>query len=304
MAQQVTVGSTEIELSNVDKVFFPADGITKGELVGYYRRLAPRLLPHLRGRPLAMVRLPDGLDGESFLQKEVPDYFPGWVRRVPVPKRDGVLEQVVCDHAATLVYLADKACVEPHVFLSHADRLDYPDQMVFDLDPPDVDRFGSAREAALASRALLEDELGVTTLVKTTGGKGLHVHVPLDRRNSFDEVRELAHRAARLLSERDPRRLTTEQRRERRGDRVFIDTLRNAYAQTVVAPYAVRAKPGAPVSTPLSWKEVESPVLDPRRLDMGTVESRLQDTQDPWSGFGRRRYGTAKLDRGLSRLGA
>lgn len=290
-----------VELSNTGKVLFPDDGVTKGDLIAYYRDVADVMVPYLRERPLAMARYPDGIAGERIFQKNVPGHFPDWVTRVRVSKQGGEVLHAVCDRPATLVYLANQACIEPHVFLSRIDRLDHPDQMVFDLDPPGPGRFGDARRAALDLRELLEGELGLTAFPRTTGGKGVHVHVPLDRRSGFDDVREVARAIAGLLAAAHPDRMTTEQRRDKRGDRLFLDTLRNAYAQTVIAPYSVRARPGAHVSTPLTWDEVEDDTLAPDRFTMRTVRERLAGTGEAWAGMGRHRHGLGPLRERLRR---
>ena len=172
-----------------------------------------------------------------------------------MPKEGGVVEQLVCGQAADLVYLASQACIEVHAFTSRADKLDAPDQIVFDFDPPDGEHFGQVRQAALRARDLLDDKLGLTSYVRTTWG-GLHVHVALNRRAGFDPVRDFAHRVGVLLASRHPDVLTVEQRKDNRGARIYVDIMRNAYAQLVVAMYGVRARPGAPVATPLSWPEV------------------------------------------------
>jgi bifunctional non-homologous end joining protein LigD len=298
----LTVGGISVGLSNTGKVFYPDDHITKGDVIEYYRSVAGRMLPYLRDRPVTMARYPDGITGPRIVQKNVPGYFPGWVTRVEVKKQDGTLHHVICDKPATLVYLANQACIEPHVFLSRTDRLDHPDQLVVDLDPPSDDGFGEARRCALWLRALLEDELGLTCYLKTTGGHGLHVHVPLDRRAGFDEVRGFARDAAAVLAARHPEVVTTEQRKGNRGDRVYVDIMRNAYAQTVVAPYAVRARPGAHVATPLHWDEAADESLAPGRYTLRTIPRRLAGTDDPWAGMPRRRYGLAAPRRKLGKL--
>jgi bifunctional non-homologous end joining protein LigD len=305
-AGAVTVGGITVELSNTGKVLFGDSGITKGDLVGYYRDMAPRLLPYLAGRPLVMDRYPDGIDGERIVQKNVPRYFPGWITRVRVPKQDGSLQQVVCDKQATLVYLANQACVEMHAFLSRTSALDRPDQLVFDLDPPDDHHFALVRRLALRLRELLEDDLGLTAFVKTTGGKGLHVHVPLNAKDDFDTARRFARQASDVLAAREPGHLTTEQRRDSRGEAVYSDVMRNAYAQTVVAPYSVRGRPGAPVATPLGWEELEDPGLTPRRFTLRTVAGRLErlGPADPWAGLSRHRYGLARASHRLDKLAA
>jgi bifunctional non-homologous end joining protein LigD len=190
------------------------------------------------------------------------------------------------------------------VFLSRTDRLDHPDQLVVDLDPPDSGEFDQARRCALWLRNLLEDELGLTSYVKTTGGRGLHVHVPLDRREGFDEVRAFAREAAGVVAARHPDVLTVEQRKDKRGDRVYGDVMRDAYAQTVVAPYVVRGRPGALVATPLHWDDVEDTRLAPDWFSMRTIGRRLERTADPWAGMSRRRYGLAGPRRRLAQIKA
>lgn len=298
----VTAGRITVELSSTGKVFFPGDGITKGDLIGYYQGVADRMLPYLAGRPVVMARYPDGITGQRIVQKNVPDYFPDWVSRVTVPKQGGTVHHVLCDKPATLVYLANQACIEPHVFLSRTDRLGCPDQLVIDFDPPRAEDFDAARQAALWLRELLDGEFGVTPFVKTTGGKGLHVHLPLDRKAGFDEVREFAAGLAAVLAAQHPDVLTTEQRKDSRGNRVYLDIMRNSYAQTVVAPYAVRAREGANVATPLHWDEVEDKNLEPGAFSLRTIPNRLAGTEDPWAGMARRRYGLARLRQHLDRV--
>jgi bifunctional non-homologous end joining protein LigD len=283
---RLRAGRRTVEVRNPGKVLFPDDGITKGELAEYYLRVASWILPHLHGRPVTMERFPDGISGQRIVQKSVPEHFPDWIPRATVPKAGGTLEHVLCEDAATLVYLADQACVTPHVWLSRIDRPDHPDQMIFDLDPPGDD-FGQVRVAALWLRSLLE-EIRLPSNVKTTGGRGLHVIVPLDRRADFDTVREFARDVAAVLAGRHSERLTVEQRKNKRQGRIYLDTMRNAYAQTVAPPYAVRARPGATVATPLHWEEVEDTALRPGRFTMRTIHKRLEDGTDPWKGSGRR----------------
>jgi bifunctional non-homologous end joining protein LigD len=310
------VGGVTVELSHLDKAFFPDDGISKGDLVGYYRDMATRMVPYLRDRPLVMMRYPDGITGQRIVQKNVSAHFPDWVTRAEVKKQDGAVCQVVGDKPATLVYLANQGCVELHVFLSALRALDQPDELVFDLDPPDDDHFRQACRHALDLRELLEGELGLTTYVKTTGGKGLHVHVPLrpsagghgeasprETAAGFDAVRGFARDAARLLASRSPGQLTIEQRKQNRGPRIYLDIMRNAYAQLVVAPYSVRARPGAPVATPLHWEELSRDGLSPRQFTLTTISGRLdRGFADPWQGMTRHRRGLAGARRRLDAL--
>ena len=303
-ANLVTSGGVTVQLSHMDKVFFPDDDLRKGDLIDYYRMVAPRMLPYLRDRPVVMARYPDGVTGEAILQKNVSRYFPDWVKRVEVERigRGGAVCQVVCDRPATLIYLANQACIELHVLLSRVAALYRPDQLVFDLDPPAEDGFDDARHCALDLRCLLEEDLGLTTYVKTTGGKGLHVHVPLRADEEFDPVRDFARAVAELMIRDAPDRLTLQQRVDQRGNRIYLDVQRNGYAQMAVAPYSVRARRAAPVATPLQWAEVEDAGLNPRRFTMRTMGDRLATTQDPWAGMSRHRRGLAAARHRLKSL--
>jgi bifunctional non-homologous end joining protein LigD len=277
--QQLRVGRVTVNVSNVDKLLFPDDGITKGDLIDYHHEVAAAMLPHLKGRPLALQRYPDGLAGGGFFQQQASGHFPDWVDRATVPLRGGgQIDHVVCNTPATLVYLANQGCITLHTWLSHADRPERPDQLIFDLDPPG-EQFAEVRWTAHMLRSLL-DELGLPSLVKTTGGRGLHVHVPIARRQEFDSVREFAREVADTLAEREPRRITTETRKAKRHGRLYLDTARNAYGQTAVAPYTVRARPGAPVATPLDWSELDDRRFDPKRFTLRTVPRR--SPEDPW----------------------
>lgn len=298
------VGRRLIEVSNRDKVFFPQGGLTKGDLVDYYRRAAELLLPHVRDRLVSMHRFPDGIDGPGFYHKDVPDHFPEWIHSERVEKEDGHLRQLVIDDAATLVYIADQGCITPHVWLSRVDRRDHPDRMIFDLDPPGDDfeaSFDAVRWTARRLRELLE-ELGLVPFVMTSGSKGLHLHVPLDRKTDFDGVRGFSMGAADLLVARHPERVTREHRKAKRGDRVYLDVMRNAYAQTTVAPYAVRAREGAPVATPLAWDELDRPGLHPRRYGIGNLFRRMSQKEDPWKDMDRHARGLDEPARDLKRL--
>ena len=287
-----------VEVSSPDKVLFPKDGITKADLADYYARVAGTMLPHLKGRPISMLRYPDGIDGESFFQKDVPDYFPAWIRRAKVEKEGGTLEMMIAEEPAALVYLAGQACITPHVWLSRIDRPQRPDRLIFDFDPPGDD-FGPVREAARRMRDLLE-ELGLAPFVMTTGSRGLHVTVPLDRSADFDQVRAFARDCAELLVARRPDHLTVEHRKAKRGRRVYVDTGRNAYAQTGVAPYAVRALPGAPVATPLDWSELGR--ATPRSTTLANLFRRLGRKDDPWAGIDRRAQPLSKAAKRLERM--
>lgn len=306
----ITVAGRVIRLTNTSKVLFD-NGVTKGELVEYYLAAAEAMVPLMRHRPVVMMRYPDGIEGPRIVQKNAPEYFPDWISRAEVPKRDGgTVNHVVCDDAATLVYLANQACIEPHVFLSRAASLDCPHEIVFDLDPPSgppgpgsARQFRPVRRGAMLVRDLLDAELGLAAFVKTTGGHGLHVHLPLDGKADFDAARSFARGVAAVLTARHPEDFTTSQRKAGRRGRIYLDILRNAYGQTVVAPYGVRGRPGAPVATPVAWAEVEDSGLTPRRFTLRTGTARLAEIRagsDPWADYGRRRYSLGTAGRKLA----
>ena len=273
----------EIEISNPDKVFFPDAGLTKGDLIDYYEQVADTMVPHMKRYAVSMQRFPDGLEGESFYNKDAPDYFPAWIKTVNFPEREGgSFDAPIVDSKAALVYLADQAVLTPHLYLARTDDLEHPDKMIYDLDPPeDAEDYGAVREAALDIRDVLQ-ELDLRAWVQTTGSKGFHIFVPLDRSADFDEVREFAHDVALLLVRCHGDKYTLEQRKKKRKGRVFLDMLRNAYGATSVAPYAVRARPGAPVATPVEWSEVEKGA-SPRDWTMESIPNRLAQKDDPWS---------------------
>jgi bifunctional non-homologous end joining protein LigD len=289
----------DVPLSSTDKVMFPEDGITKGDLIQYYHRIADVMLPHLEGRPVSLQRFPSGIQRGGFYQKEAPDYFPEWLRRVKVQLKDDEegQEQVMVDSAAALVYLAQQNTVTLHSWLSrlpdealddtgdnaHSAALQNPDRMILDLDPPEDD-FDVVRPAAWLVHDVLVS-LDAEPFLMTTGGRGLHVVVALDGSADFDAVKACARQLAEFIAAKKPERLTTEQRIEKRQGRLFIDYLRNAYAQTGVAPYSVRAKPGAPVAAPLDWDELDRRDLTSRSYHIRNIFKRLGQKHDPMSGI-------------------
>jgi bifunctional non-homologous end joining protein LigD len=293
--------SERVRISHPDKVLFPDDGITKADLVDYYRQVAPLMLPLVSGRPVTMQRFPNGIGRGGFLQKQVGDYFPDWIERVTAPNRrtrqGTVREQVtymVCRDPDDLAYLANQACVTPHVWLSRTPDIYRPDQLVFDLDPASSDP-RVLRLAAAALHELLE-ELGLASFLKSSGSRGLHVVVPLVPAAETDAVKVFSMVVAEALAARHPDELTTEGRIADRDGRLYLDIGRNGYAQTMAAPYAVRARPGAPVSVPLDWSELDE--FDPRRHTLRTIGERL-DRPDPWAGIDK---AAGTLDRAHARL--
>jgi bifunctional non-homologous end joining protein LigD len=282
-----------VEISHPDKLLFPADGLTKADIADYYETVSEWMLPHIRNRPLSMLRFPNGIDDEGFFHKNVPDHYPDFVRRVEVDKRGGTLTHALICNSDTLVYLVGQNMITPHVWLSRADRLRQPDRIVFDLDPAPGAEFAAVRRAARRTGELLR-EIGLEPFAQVTGSKGIHVWTPLRRRATFEDVRPFARAAAELLASRHPDDLTLEFRKSERGGRILIDVMRNAYAQTAVPPYAVRPLPGAPVATPIEWDELSDSKLRADRWTVADVLRRLQSKGDPWADI-------ASFARGLSR---
>jgi bifunctional non-homologous end joining protein LigD len=268
-------------ITHPEKVLFPADGITKRDLADYYEAVAPIMVPHLRGRPVTMERYPAGIDAKGFMQKDVVKGFPEWLARVEVPKKDGTTHYALVDDVRSLLWLANQNCITPHVWTSRLPDLYQPDLCVFDLDPsreqPEV-----LRAAALAVRDLLA-ELGLSSWIKTSGSKGFHIVVPLDGTATFDQVWHFAHGVGAVLVKRDPVHLTQEFIKADREGRILIDTGRNGYNATFAAVYAVRPRPGAPVSAPCTWTELESGSIGPQTLALRTMAERLARVGDLWA---------------------
>ena len=274
----IRFGQIEVKTSSLDKVLFPRSGITKGDLIEYYRRIAETMVPHLKERPLSMRRFPNGIGDTGFFQQEAPDYFPDWIDKITVDKEGGEIVHVLCNNAATLVYLANQNTITPHVWLSRAGELRKPDQVIFDLDPAGDD-FAGVRKAARYVKGIMEEH-GLAAFVMTTGSNGVHVRAPIRPRHDFDEVRDFARELANELARRHPNELTTEQRKKNRRGRIYLDIMRNAYGQNAVPPYAVRAREGAPVATPIEWAELGS--VTARKYTIRNIFRRMSQKEDPW----------------------
>ena len=293
-------GRHVVKLTREEKVLFPDDGFSKGDLIAYYESVAGYMLPYLKARPLSMKRFPDGIENQSFFQKDAPDYFPGWIETARLKKKDGTVDHVVCNNTATLIYVSNQACIEYHVGLSRTDSIESPQQLAFDLDPVE-DAFAEARRAALIIKELFDD-LELPLFVKTTGGKGLHLFCPVRKGMSFEDVRRFAERIAGVVAAEQPRHLTTEWRKAKREGRLFLDVARNAYGQTTVAPYSVRARPGAPVSMPLHWEEAGDNRLDPSRFTIKSAPARLDRDGDAWAGMTRKARSLAAAEKRLQSI--
>jgi bifunctional non-homologous end joining protein LigD len=286
-----------VVITHPEKILFPDDGITKGELAGYYEMIAPVMLPHILRRPVTMERFPAGIAKKGFIQKDVSKGFPEWLQRVEVPKKDGVVHHPIVTDTRSLLWLVNQNSITPHVWTSRAPDVYYPDICVFDLDPS-IDDADMLRAAALALRNLL-DELGLPSWVKTSGSKGYHITVPFDCKANMEEVAGFAHRVGALLVRRYPKNLTQEFHKVDRGTRILIDTGRNGWSATHAAVYAVRAKTGAPVSAPCTWEELASGEVGPRTFTLKNMAKRIEQVGDLWADMRRRRR---SLQRPLQKL--
>lgn len=273
-------------ITHPEKVLFPDDGITKGDLAAYYEQLAPVILPHLRGRPLTMERYPAGIGKKGFWQKDVSKGFPEWLHRIEVPKKDGVVHHPVVTDVRSLLWVTNQNTVTQHVWPSRIPRLDRPDLCVFDLDPSSDDA-DAVRMAAIALRDLLA-ELSLPCWIKTSGSKGFHIVVPLDGKTDGDVVASFAHHVGAVFVSLAPDRLTQEFAKVDRNGRIYVDTGRNGYSATFAAAYTVRAKTGAPVSAPCSWEEIERGEVSPRTFTLRNMPGRIAQTGDLWADMRRR----------------
>jgi len=268
-------------ITHPDKVMFPEDGITKGDLAAYYEAMAPVILPHLRGRPLTMERYPQGIGAKGFWQKDVSKGFPEWLQRVDVPKKDGVVHHPVITDLRSLMWVTNQNTITHHVWGSRVPDLRYPDLCVFDLDPS-KDDVKSVRAAAVGLRDLLE-KLGLPSWIKTTGGKGFHIVVPVDGKTPIGTVVRFANAVGTFFVSLAPDQLTQEFSKVDRRGRIYMDTGRNGYSATFAAAYTVRAKPGATVSAPCTWDEVERGKVSPGSFTLRNMPERVAKVGDLWA---------------------
>jgi bifunctional non-homologous end joining protein LigD len=285
-------------ITHPDKVLFPDDGITKAELAAYYEALAPLLLPHLSGRPVTLERYPAGIGQPGFIQKNAGRGAPDWLETVEVPKREGSVRYPIVRDVRSLLWLANQNCITPHVWTSRVPDLLHPDLCVVDLDPPEDDDAGAVRGAALAVRDALS-ELGLASFVKTSGSKGFHVVIPLAEHETYESAWRFAHGLGAVLVKRHPDTLTQEFLKVDRAGRILLDMGRNGHGATYAAVYAVRPKPGAPVSAPCTWDEVESGAVEPRSFTLRTLRARVDRLGDLWADLHERRQ---SLERPLAEL--
>jgi len=288
-------------ITHPDKILFPDDGITKGELASYYETIAPLMLPHLRRRPITMERYHRGISAPGFFQKDVSKGFPEWLERVEVPKHGGTVHHPIANDTRSLLWLANQNSITIHVWPSRTPNLYNPDICIFDLDPSNTDTLEPLRKTALNLRNLLT-ELGLPSWIKTSGSKGFHIAVPLDGKSDFGDVARFAHRVGTVLVNRDPDNLTQEFSKADRGGRILVDTGRNGYSATYAATYTVRAKPGAPVSAPCTWEEVQTGDVGPQTFTLRTMAQRVAQVGDLWAEMLRKKRSLKRPIERLKRL--
>jgi bifunctional non-homologous end joining protein LigD len=274
-------------ITHPEKVLFPDDGITKGEVAAYYDEVAPVMLPHLRRRPITMERFPGGIGQQGFIQKDVSKGFPAWLKRVETPKKGGVVNYPLAGDRRSLQWLANQNAVTLHVWASRTPRLEHPDLCVLDLDPSRNDP-ATLVETMRTLKSVIDD-LGHESWVKTSGSKGFHVVLPLAARATFDTSAALADRIAGLLVERLPGEVTQAFAKADRHGRIYIDTARNRPGATFAAAYTVRARTGAPVSAPCTWDEVLGGGVHPQSFTVRTMRARIQAAGDLWKPLGKAR---------------
>ena len=284
MDKEIKIGGKKLKLTNLNKMYFPSEGYTKGDLIEYYRSVAKYMLPYLKGRPESLNRHPNGIDGESFYQKDIRDLPPDWVKTEMIYSEynEKEINYLVCKDEATLIYLANLGCIEINPWFSRVDNLDNPDYLVLDLDPEDIS-FDKVVETALAVKEIL-DIAGAKSYCKTSGATGLHVYVPLNAKYNYDVAREFAHLVARFVHEKVPAFTSIKRSPSKRQKKVYLDYLQNRHGQTLASPYSVRPRPGAPVATPLRWSEVKIG-LDPKQYHIKNTLTRLSKTGDIFKGI-------------------
>lgn len=275
----LNINDKQVKVTHLDKVFWPKEKYTKGDLIVYYRRIAKYILPYLKDRPESMNRHPNGITGPSFFQKDVNYEPPAWVKtkKIYSESNEANINYLVCQNEATLVYMANLGCIEINPWSSRIGKLDKPDYLVIDLDPEDI----SFEKVVLVAQSVhkLLDSIGIKSYCKTSGATGLHIYVPLAAKYTYDQTKEFAHIIALLINKQHPDITSVERSPKKRQKRVYLDYLQNRKGQTLAAPYSVRPKPGATVSTPLSWSEVR-PGLDPKKFTIKTIFDRLKKKKD------------------------
>ncbi len=282
-SQVVQVGKRKLELSNLNKVLWPEDGVLKAELIQYYLSIAPTILPHIRGRPLSLVRFPDGIHGETFFQKNLPDWVPDWLESVEIGDAKKTINYVIATEDASLVWLANMACIELHQMHCRAKHRDHPDYFVFDVDPPDGTPWAQIAEIGEGLRGTFERH-GYHAFVKTTGRKGLHVVTPIEPRWDFDTVFQACEAIAKPFVAANSKTCTLRIQKDQRDNKILIDIYRNRPSQTIVAAYSARGLPGATVSMPLKWEQLHT-MEGIRDFHVRNVPEIVKRDGDAWEGI-------------------
>jgi len=279
MKSELTINNIHLKFTHLDKLLFPEQGMTKGEVIEYYLKISPLFLRYVKKRPLTLQRFPKGIQISGFIQKHA-DFFPEWIERVSLPAKAEPMFYVIANKKADLGYLVNLNTITFHSAFSTIDKIEYPDMLVWDLDPSDSN-FNKIMEVAFKIKEFA-DLHHIKLLLKTTGSKGLHLYAPLNKQLHFDEIHLFSKIVANILARQFPKQITTEQQKVNRKGRVLIDYVRNSYGQTAVSPYSLRALPGAPVATPITWDELGTTVLSSKQFNLANIFDRLKEKGDIW----------------------
>jgi bifunctional non-homologous end joining protein LigD len=280
MSKILHIGVHDVEITHEEKELFPRQHITKDDIIQYYQSIALLMLPYLKNRPIAMQRFPLGIDHEGFFQKNAPEQFPEWIKIKRIVGKNGKpIHYIVINNAETLIYLINQHCITPHIWLSTIDDINHPDRIVFDLDPSGHAKFQLIKWVAKKLRVILQKQ-GLEAYLMSTGSRGLHLIVPLKAHYTFEEVRAYAKTVAETMMAEYPKYITLEPRIADRVNKIYIDILRNGFGQMTVAPYAVRALPGAPIAVPLAWSELGQ--ITPQKHTIQNIARRLAKVGNVW----------------------
>jgi bifunctional non-homologous end joining protein LigD len=299
-SKSIIIENHTIELTHLNKILFPQTKITKEDIINYYKDIAPYALPLYKDRPLTMLRCPNGIDQQTFMQKEAPSYLPEWIERHKVAKKGGYVTHILMNDQATFVYLANQACISFHLALSTIEKINYPRYLLFDIDPSTPDLVMLKRVLKRVKELL--DDIALRGYLQTTGSRGFHVYVPLNREHEFDFVHEFGKKFATVLANEYPYEITIDQSKATRGERVFIDYARNSYGFNVIAPYSVRTKENAPVATPIYWDEIAEKKLASQAYHIKNIFQRLKEGLNPWEELSDMGFSLVKANEKLSKL--
>ena len=288
MKQTYVFGRISVKTTNRTKIFFPHDGITKGDVIDYYDKMADYILPYLKDRPESLFRTPNGINAQGFFHKNAGEEAPAWVKSIEIDSGAGAsskqIDYLLCNNKATLLYMANLGCIEINPWHSTVKNLEYPDYLIIDIDPSDNNTFEDVIEAANATKEVL-DLAGATAFCKTSGSSGLHVYVPTGKKYTYDQVKDFAYLICMLVNEKLPKITTLERSLSKRSkSKIYMDYLQNRRGQTIASVYSVRPRPGATVSTPLDWNEVKKG-LHPTAFTIHTIEKRLKEKGDLFKGL-------------------